>query len=298
MKDATKANRRAWLRRAAPIWLFMFLAAVRISAQDSPEQTLPHETKAAASGEKKDAQPPLLRALPRSILRDQQQLWLQPFRVKRSEVPWILAFAGATAGLIRIDRPFGQELTEDPPGTGHAVSRRVGQFSDATANFSVAGAFYLVGRWRSEERARTTGLLGLRALANSTIIVHSLKAVTRRPRPGNEAGDANHNSDGEFFTGGGSFPSGHAAGAWALATVVARQYEHRRWVPLTAYGLAGLVAGSRITARKHFPSDVVVGSALGFVVGRHVLDDANRRRWDLIPHTTPGAEAISLVVKF
>jgi len=35
-----------------------------------------------------------------------------------------------------------------------------------------------------------------------------------------------------------------------------------RAVPATAYGLAGLVAVARVTQRKHFLADVLVGSAL------------------------------------
>jgi len=214
-----------------------------------------------------------------------------------NDVPWIVGLAGATAGLIRIDRPVGQRLTDDPPGTGYAVSRRVGKFSSAAANLGVAGGFYLFGRWRGEERPTTTGLLGLKALANSAIIVHSLKAFTQRPRPGNGAGYPNHNSDGEFFNGGNSSPSGHSAGAWALAIVVAHQYRHHRWVPLTAYGLAGFVAASRVPARKHFVSDIVVGSGLGFLIGRYVVN-TRQQRWKLIPQPTSGGGAVNLVCEF
>src|SRR6184192_4438522 len=54
------------------------------------------------------------------------------------------------------------------------------------------------------------------------------------------------------------FPSGHSIGAFSLATVFARRYREHRWVPWVAYGLAGLVSFSRITAQAHFPSDVFV----------------------------------------
>ena len=39
---------------------------------------------------------------------------------------------------------------------------------------------------------------------------------------------------------------------------------------LLAYGAASGISLSRVTAHAHFPSDVVVGSALGFLIGRSV----------------------------
>lgn len=236
--------------------------------------------------------PYTLKNLPRNILDDQKFYWLRPFQIKQADAPWAIGLLGTTAALMAIDRPLAQELSDAPPGAGFAFSRRVGQFSGWRTDFGVASAFYLIGRWRGDDRARTTGLLGFRAVAGSLIIVRSLKTISQRPRPTRTEGQVrNHNTDGEFFAGGSSFPSGHAAEAWALATVVAQQYRHRRWVPPTAYGLAGLVAVSRVTARKHFPTDIFVGSLLGYLIGRHVYSSAQggrsetSRRWHLLPYT-------------
>lgn len=98
-----------------------------------------------------------------------------------------------------------------------------------------------------------------------TALVYSvLKNVSQRPRPTQDGAHA------EFFDGGHSFPSGHAASAWALATVVANEYHDRRAVQVGAYGLAAAVSVSRYTGRNHFLSDVLVGSAIGYGVGRYV----------------------------
>jgi membrane-associated phospholipid phosphatase len=75
---------------------------------------------------------------------------------------------------------------------------------------------------------------------------------------------------GRFFTGGNSFPSGHATNAFALATVIANEYKDRPLVRWGAYGVAGLVGVSRFTGRRHFLSDVVVGGAIGYSIGRYV----------------------------
>jgi len=209
--------------------------------------------------------------LPRNLLRDQKFLWLRPFRMKRADVPWAATLLGTTAGLIAIDRPVGQELSDTPPGTGFAFSRRVSQFGGWATDLGVAGTFYLVGRWRNNPRARETGLLAAQAVVDSIIVVEILKTITQRPRPTRADGRLrNHNATGEFFHGGRSFPSGHAIQAWALATVVAEQYRHNPWIRYSAFSLAGLVSLARLTQRKHFPSDIFVGGALGYLIGRYV----------------------------
>ncbi|HEX9597451.1 MAG TPA: hypothetical protein VF982_11275, partial [Anaerolineales bacterium] len=175
--------------------MMFLLLAHPISAQEVQEQAPTHNPDTATASQKlEDQPPPTLRALPVAILSDQEYLWLRPFQLEHNDTPWILGLAGATAGLIAIDRPVGQQLTNHSPGTGYAFSRRVGQFSGAAADLGVAGAFYLLGQWRGDERARATGLLGFRALAGSLIVVHSVKTVTQRPRPADGTGYPNHNS--------------------------------------------------------------------------------------------------------
>src|SRR5262245_52451321 len=68
----------------------------------------------------------------------------------------------------------------------------------------------------------------------------------------------------------GSFLSGHTTGAFALATVLAERYAQHRWVPFTAYGLAGLVAFSRVSNQNHFPSDVFAGAVIGYSISHFI----------------------------
>ena len=203
-----------------------------------------------------------------------------------------------TAALFATDRRVGQHLAFSPPGTGHAIAKEIGKWSGAPTDLLVAGSFLAIGQWNGNQRARDTGALGLRAVLNSLIVVELLKTLTQRPRPAFPSGQPNHASDGEFLTGGRSFPSGHSAEAWALAAVIAGQYRHRRWVPPLVYALATTAAVSRISARKHFPSDVFVGAAIGYLIGRQVWQTAASgrqpladRRWQITPQATLGGGA-------
>jgi hypothetical protein len=74
---------------------------------------------------------------------------------------------------------------------------------------------------------------------------------------------------GRFFEGGSSFPSEHAMLAWSAAAVLATRYPG----PLTkffVYSGAAAIGTSRVIAGKHFPSDALVGSALGYMIGSKV----------------------------
>ena len=77
------------------------------------------------------------------------------------------------------------------------------------------------------------------------------------------------NGSGSFGQGGSSFPSEHAAIAWSVASIVAHEYPGSL-TKLLAYGLASTVTLTRVTGKQHFPSDAVVGSALGWYLGRQI----------------------------
>jgi undecaprenyl-diphosphatase len=61
----------------------------------------------------------------------------------------------------------------------------------------------------------------------------------------------------------GSFPSGHACNAFMIAALFAERVRRKR---IFFYGLASLIALSRIYLGVHYPSDVMIGSRLGLTV--------------------------------
>ena len=57
-----------------------------------------------------------------------------------------------------------------------------------------------------------------------------------------------------------SFPSGHSAGAFAVASAFAGEYPEYRASALAA---AGTVAAVQVPTASHYPSDVAAGTAIG-----------------------------------
>jgi membrane-associated phospholipid phosphatase len=214
------------------------------------------------------------RSLPKDFLHDQKGIWvLFPAQLAKGHY-WLptLAIAGGTAGLIVADphampyfRSHSRNLDDvndifDAPITSAEV-------------IALPASLLVAGYARHDSYQVGTALLAGEAYADSAVVDLAVKAITRRKRPSDVPPGTPFNDT--FFAGGkspfkgSSFPSGHAAGAFAVATVVATRYHTHRWVPWAVYGFATAVSLSRVTNRSHFPSDVFLGAALGYTIARY-----------------------------
>ena len=144
------------------------------------------------------------------------------------------------------------------------VSHGVSWAGSIYATGGAAAGFYLFGRATHNDHARETGRLSAQALIDATIVTEVLKYVMGRQRPDFGTGE------GHFFDHGKSFPSGHASSVWAVATVVGMEYSHHPLIKYGAFAIAAAVSMSRYTGRNHFLSDVLVGSSIGYGIGRFV----------------------------
>jgi membrane-associated phospholipid phosphatase len=197
----------------------------------------------------------------KNILQDQRAIWTSPLHIDSDDSKWLVPLGLSTTALLFTDQYTAAALHSDR--TRLNVSRDVSYLGSAYATGAISGAFYLVGRAKNDARARETGILAAQALLNGVSVGEALKFGTQRTRPRQDI-------QGEFFEGGKSFPSGHAINSWALATVIASEYKHRPFVRFGAFGLATLVSASRFTGGNHFLSDVLIGSAIGYGIGRYV----------------------------
>jgi membrane-associated phospholipid phosphatase len=212
------------------------------------------------------------RRLPQDFLQDQRAIWLFPNQLARGR-HWIptLAIVGGTAGLIFADphvMPYFQTHARNLDRLNDAFDPSI-----TTAEVvAVPASLLAMGYIRHDSYQVSTALLCADAYADSAVVDLAVKAITRRERPSDVPVGASF--DHTFFNGGKSpfkgsaFPSGHAAGAFSVATVVASRYRNHRWVPWAVYGLATAVSFSRVTSSAHFPSDVFLGASLGYTITR------------------------------
>ncbi|MBZ5697605.1 MAG: phosphatase PAP2 family protein [Acidobacteriia bacterium] len=168
--------------------------------------------------------------------------------------------AAVTGGFFATDRSAAAALSNDP--------KRLNRFRTASdigvaSLVGAAGGLYLWSKISPDDRRRETGILAGEAAIDSFAVNSALQFSFGRERPYQDQGRGN------FFQGGTSFPSDHAVVAWSVASVIAHEYPG----PLTqffVYGMAAGVSASRVIGKEHFPSDVLVGSAIGWLIGREV----------------------------
>jgi membrane-associated phospholipid phosphatase len=214
-----------------------------------------------------------LRKLPMNFLHDQKDMWLFPLELGQGR-HWLpaLFITGGTAVFIATDpqtMPHFRQTTDfhgfnsvfSTTGTGAAIA-------------VVPAVFYGVSLLRHDSYDQGSALFAGEAVADDAILMVVMKAIARRARPTEfpvtgPYNDTFFHSNASFFGKGTSFPSGHALMAFSVATVFARRYREHRWVPYLAYAAASAIAFARVTTGAHFPSDVFVGSALGFVIARY-----------------------------
>jgi membrane-associated phospholipid phosphatase len=232
------------------LFAMLFCIALTVRAQTpspSPTPSPPH---------------PLESQFLKNILSDQKAIWTAPFHLDRHDAKWMVPSGMGLMALVTTDRNTGDFIArfDRPVKASRAISQAGAVYSLGAA----AASFYLMGRAKNNDQARETGVLAAEALINSVIVENALKTAFQRVRPltGVERS--------EFFDGGESFPSGHSTQVWAVAAIVANEYKHRRSVQIVAYSVATAVSLSRVTAHKHYFSDVLAGSALGYGIGRYV----------------------------
>ncbi len=191
---------------------------------------------------------------------DQLYFWTGPTRLEKKDLRWLIPASAATAAFIASDSWVSRQVPNKPNQLDQ--SKKISDYS-VYSLIGVTGGSYLIGELTHNDHLSETGLLAGESAVDATAATYAFKLVTQRPRPMQDHGN------GTFFTGGYSFPSEHSAIAWSVASTFAHEYPG----PLTsllAYGLASTVTITRVTAQQHFPTDVVIGSALGWWFGREV----------------------------
>ena len=198
--------------------------------------------------------------LPRALLHDQVGMWTSPFKIRLPDATWLVPLGGFAAALFATDHDLSRHLSNDPN-----TLTRYRHISDYGAYSMAGGAagLYFLGLMTHDPHERETGFLSGEAAVDALVAVEALKYAAGRERPYLD------NAHGQFFKGGASFPSEHAAGAWAIAGIFAHEYPNP-FVKFLSYGAATIISASRINAKQHFPSDVLIGAAIGYLTSEYV----------------------------
>lgn len=219
------------------------------------------------------------------IAKDIGETFSSPFDWDSKDILLATAFVGGGALLYSVDEQISDWVQKQKTPLTCSIARVVEVFGSAKKAGIGVGLFYL-GTLLSgkDNKTHETAKLLVRSALSTYLAVKLIKVVGGRERP-----DTIHARDKKngrskskrwhwftFDNDYNSFPSGHSAMAFSLATVLAMQYKPSspkkiNAVGILSYSIATLTALSRVHDLKHWPSDILIGSALGYFITRHVV---------------------------
>lgn len=205
-----------------------------------------------------------------SYVTDTESLIRSPYDWEKSD--WIEAslIAGITAGLFTLDQEIQNLAQRNRSSTGDEIAGFFELFGNGLYTLPSLTLFYLYGHLHEDGRAQRTALLSVESMVFSTLFTYLLKSSLHRHRP--ESGDSFNEWDGPGLSASNlSFPSQHASSAFAVATVVASEYDDTPYIGPLAYSIATLTAISRVNDNLHWASDVFAGSAIGWYTAKKIL---------------------------
>jgi membrane-associated phospholipid phosphatase len=229
------------------------------STIDSPEPSFIGAMHVEQKGWFLKTEPPIQIATKR-IVSDQKAIWTSPAHLSWASAEWLVPVAGITAGAMLTDARFSRSLSNDPNTLRNYNDIRNASLGTLGA---ATGGLFLWSLHTHDPHQRETGLLAGEAIFDSFLLTGGVKYIAGRERPDQA------NGQGSFFQGGNSFPSEHSAAAWSAAGILAHEYPGTL-TKLLVYGLASTISVASVGSKQHFPSDVLIGSGMGWLVSEYV----------------------------
>lgn len=245
--------------------------------------------------------------LGKSFLKDQVHIWTAPFRIKKKDLNYLipLTLAAATVMVFDEDINHNTQKFKNKNQWVKNLSPILTEGGEVPVVGGISAAMYLTGLAVKDDKLMQTGALAGYALVNSAVVVTVLKMLAGRQRPrvdGNsqwkpfpQTLEQFEGSSSDYYS---SFPSGHSIAAWTLATVVAEQYKNTKVIPILMYTFATGVALSRTTENAHWLSDAIVGSALGYGIGKYMVKKHKTTKWFLFPSQSGGSLMVTGIYRF
>jgi membrane-associated phospholipid phosphatase len=206
-----------------------------------------------------------------------------------------LITGGLAITVAFLDKPIRDAAQSNRSSSADNFFHDIEKFGTKQYGLPVLIGFYAVGAAVDDYNAKTVGLDGFSASVISALTTSVFKGIAGRERPNTGLGP--HHWDP--FGGGQSFPSGHATGAFAFASVIAAHYDSP-WVATTAYTIASLVGVARIEQDAHWTSDVIAGGLIGGLIGHHLVEFNTTWRVnnDLAPELGTDGRELTFTWKF
>ncbi len=214
---------------------------------------------------------------------------------------WITAalVSGVAIGLYYNDEKIHKWVLENRTTTSSDIGDNVTYLGSGYLTVGVVGGMFVYGQVAENGKATETALLSVESFALTGVFVQIIKRATGRHRP--YTGDPYNTWSGPSLASeNDSFPSGHSSSAFAVASVIAEEYDNYI-VPPLAYGAAAITGYNRMQHNAHWASDVFVGAAIGYFTGKTIVAShrrGNSSRVSIAPLTDGEGPGLMLTYRF
>ncbi len=222
---------------------------------------------------------------------DTKTIVSSPFRWKSKDWTQFGAFIVAESGLTLVDPGVRDFFQSHQNKTASYISTNVLEGFGAKHSYLLMGGIFTYGLIFKNNKCKSTALLALESFALASLVTRVPKELLGRERP--HSGHGPYTFNGPFTNV--SFPSGHTTASFAVASVIATQFRDSKWIPITAYSVAGLAGISRIYDNQHWLTDVVAGATIGTLVGNLVSHRTLNSHLTVVPFGNGTFQGIKVV---
>ncbi|MEJ2544069.1 MAG: phosphatase PAP2 family protein [Calditrichaceae bacterium] len=216
----------------------------------------------------------------------------------------VLTYAGFAAMLYfgsdtEVREEYATEKDYQPAGVPKYFGE-IGNIYDQPGTYyftaGLLGTFYGSGKIFNNTKLQETTVLMIRSLLITGLATSVLKVAIGRERPYVD-GDPNEYRPFSFNPDYMSMPSGHSSSIFAMMTVIAKQYDEW-YIKVPAYAFAASVTAQRINTDKHWSSDVLIGSTIGYLIGSAIVKRYQYKGRYIDVQPTVSSRGLGLNVKF
>lgn len=235
-----------------------------------------------------------------SMLSHMVDITSSPLNWSGNEWGTVATVVGIAGFLYGQDEDIANGFQTIKTHNSDVLSKYVEPMGNKKTLVPAMAAMYLGGLISQNQQLQKTTLTCMESFLITNLATAILKRSTGRLRPYREMGAEEWtgvNNQGHRQ----SFPSGHTAYAFSIATVLATEFNETPIIPLISYGAATLVGLSRMNNNVHWSSDVLCGAALGYFIGKTVTRfnrDRNFNFLSILPRFTTSTAGLEFTYSF
>lgn len=211
----------------------------------------------------------------------------------------VTALTSAAFLIDKENRDFWQRNRTKTLDDISEVGRVYGEISYAAI---LSASLYLGGKIFKDKEVTVTGRMLLEGLLYAGLTTTVIKFVTGRSRPYLNEGETKFRffQTKNDYT---SFPSGHITVAFTLSSILSERINNT-FATIAMYVLASSTFWQRMYSDKHWLSDAILGSSIGFFIGKAVVkfdDETNSKNFNSIifmPSYSGGVLSFNLIYSF